>query len=238
MDAGVTGLDSGHASGGRRRGAGPADSRSHGHRARADPPAGSRRHGSGFTTRMLRTLAAVALVCLTAATTALAARSGSTAQAASAVPAAEPFPTIPLSGRTQRGSFTGRLAVTRVFARGDQVIASGRVSGRLRDRRYPSVQAVTIRRFSVVLGVTATAGAADCASLTMTIPARQTRLVGLRAELPAATFVVRPQRNGPRAVPDLLCATSQLLAAQPPAIGVAPSPVVLNLLNALRLVHA
>ncbi|CAA9465458.1 MAG: hypothetical protein AVDCRST_MAG65-236 [uncultured Solirubrobacteraceae bacterium] len=187
---------------------------------------------------MLRTLAAVVLVCLTSVAIALAAPGGSSAEAARATRAAEPFPLIPLKGRTQRGTFSGRLAVARVFARGDQVIASGSVTGRLRDRRYPSVQPVTIRRFSVVLGVTATPGAGDCASLTMTFPARRTRLVGLRAELPAAGFVVGPQRNGPRAARDLLCATSQILTAQPPAPGVAPSPVVIHLLNALRLVHA
>ncbi len=187
---------------------------------------------------MLRTLAAVVLTCLTAASIALVASGGSPAHAAPSARGAEPFPLIPLSAKTQRGAFSGRLEVTRVLARGDQVIASGRVTGRLRDRRYPSVQPVAIRRFSVVLGATATPGASDCASLTMTLPARRTRLVGLRAEMPAAGFVVTPQRNGPRAVRDVLCATSQLLTAQPPAPGVAPSPTVIHLLNALRLVHA
>ena len=187
---------------------------------------------------MLRTLAAVALVCLTAASLAFLASAGSPAQAATTPPAAEPFPVIPLVAKTQRGRFMGRLDVTRVIARGDRLIASGRVTGRLRDSRYPSTQAVAIRRFSVALAVTATPGATDCASLSMATPAVRMRLVGLRAELAARSFVVRPQPGGPPAVRDVLCATSQTLTAQPPAVGVAPSPVVVHLLNALRLVHA
>ena len=187
---------------------------------------------------MLRTLVAVALVCLTAASIAFAASGDSTAQAATTPSAAEPFPVVPLAGTTQRGRFSGRLTVTRVYARGDQLIASGSISGRLRDSRYPSTQAVTIRRFSVVLGVAATPGATDCASLTMTLPSVRMRLVGLRAQLAARRFEVQPRGGGPRAGRDILCATSQTLTAQPPAPGVAPSPVVVHLLNALRLVHA
>lgn len=187
---------------------------------------------------MPRTLAALVLVCLTAASVAFVAARGSTAQAAPARSAAEPFPAIALVGKTQRGRFTGTLAVSRVVARGDGLIASGTVTGRLRDSRYPSTQSVAIRRFSTPLAVTATPGATDCASLTMTIPADRTRLVGLRAELAARTLIMRPERGDPPAVRDILCATSQTLAAQPPAAGVAPSPVVVHLLNALRLVHA
>ena len=187
---------------------------------------------------MLRTLAAVVLVCLAAASIAFVASGETTAQAAPRTATAEPFPVIPMVGKTQRGRFAGHLAVSRVRARGDQLIASGTVTGRLSDRRYPSTQPVTIRRFAVALGVTPTAGATHCASVTMAIPAVRTRLVGLRADLPARSFVVEPRRGGPPAVRDLLCATSQTLAAQPPAAGVAPSPVVVHLLNALRLVHA
>lgn len=187
---------------------------------------------------MLRTLAAVALVCLAATSIALVAPGGAGARTASTSAAAEPFPAIRLVGKTQRGRFAGRLDATRVSARGDQLIASGTLTGRLRDSRYPSAQAVTVRRFSVVLSVTATPGANDCASLTMAIPAHRTRLVGLRADLAARTFVVRPRRGGPRAVREILCATSQTLAATPPAAGVAPPPVVVHLLNALRLVNA
>lgn len=187
---------------------------------------------------MPRTLAAVVSVCLTTAFLALVALGGSPAQAATTTAAAEPFPVMPVVGTTQRGRFTGRLTVTRVFARGDELIASGSVTGRLSDRRYPSTQAVTIRRFSTVLTVSPTPGATDCASLTMTTPAVTTRLVGLRARLAARNHVVRPRSGSPRAVRDILCATSQTLAAQPPAEGVAPSPTVVHLLNALRLVHA
>jgi hypothetical protein len=187
---------------------------------------------------MPRSLAAVVLVCLTVASIALAAGGESTAQAALKSPAAEPFPIIPVTGTTLRGRFNGRLTVTRVVASGDRLVASGTLDGRLRDSRYPSTQDVTIRRFSVALGVTAASGATDCASLTMSIPAVRTRLVGLRGRLAARTFVVRRKRGGPRAVRDILCATSQTLAAQPLAPGVAPSPVVVHLLNALRLVHA
>lgn len=186
---------------------------------------------------MPRSLAAVVFACLTASI-ALVAPGGSLAQAPKRPAAVEPYPAIPLVGTTQRGRFTGRLAVTRVAARGDQLIASGSVTGRLRDSRYPSTQPVEIRRFSIVLGVTATAGASDCASLTMTIPSTRTRLVGLRAQLAARSFVVVPRRGGPRAVRDILCAASQTVIAQPPAAGVAPSPVLVHLLNALRLVHA
>ena len=187
---------------------------------------------------MLRTLAAAALVGLTAASLVLIASGGSRAQAATTSPAAEPFPVIPLVGKTQRGRFTGRLEVRRVFARGDRLIASGRVTGRLSDRRYPSTQAVSIPRLSVALAVTPTPEAADCASITMGMAAVRTRLVGLRAELTARTFVVSPRPGGPPAVRDILCATSLTLAGQPPAAGAAPSPLVVHLLNALRLVHA
>lgn len=186
---------------------------------------------------MLRTPAAVVSACLTAAFLALVTTGGSTAQAAT-TKAAEPFPVVPVVGTTQRGRFTGRLAVTRVFARGDQLIASGSVTGRLSDRRYPSTQAVTIRRFSTVLTVSPTPGATDCAGLTMTTAAATTQLVGLRARLAARNLVVRPRSGSPRAVRDILCATSQTLVDQPPATGVAPSPTVVHLLNALRLVHA
>lgn len=187
---------------------------------------------------MLRTLAAAALVCLAAALLAVVPSGGSTAEAAARGATAEPFPSIPLSASTQRGGFRGRLEVTRVRARGDQLIASGALTGRLRDRRYPSTQPVNVRRFSVVLAVSATPGAGDCASLTMATSAVRTRLVGLRAEVAASSFVVRPTRNGPRAVGDILCAASQTLTAQPPAVGIPPSPVVVHLLNALRLVHS
>ena len=186
---------------------------------------------------MLRTLAAVVLMVLAATPIALAAPGGASARPASTSADAEPFPAIRVVGKTQRGRFAGRLETTRVFARGDQLIASGPLTGRLRDSRYPSTQNVTVRRFSVVLAVTATP-ASDCASLTMAIPADRTRLVGLRADLAARAFVVRPRRGGPRAVRDILCATSQILGATPPAPGVAPSPVAVHLLNALRLVHA
>ena len=187
---------------------------------------------------MPRSLAAVVLACLSAASLALVALGTSPAPAATRPAAAEPYPAIPLVGKTQRGRFAGRLEVTRVVARGDQLIASGSVTGRLRDSRYPSMQRVTIRRFSMSLAVTATPGAGDCASVTMATPQVRTRLVGLRAELTARSFVVRPRPGGPPAVRDILCATSQTLTAQPPAQGVAPSPVVVHLLNALRLVHA
>jgi hypothetical protein len=187
---------------------------------------------------MLRTLVAVVTACLLAASIAVVAPGESSAATASPSAAAEPFPSIPVSGRTQRGRFRGHLFVTRVRARGDRLVASGTLTGRLSDRRYPSAQAVTLRRFSVALTVAPTPGATDCASLTMGIPAVRTRLAGLPARLAAATFTVQPRRDGPPAVRDILCATSQTLTAQPPVAGAAPSPVVVHLLNALRLVHS
>ena len=187
---------------------------------------------------MLRPLAAAVLVCLTGALVAVVPSGGSAAKAAARGASGEPFPSIPLRAGTQRGGFTGRLDVTRVRSRGDQLIASGALTGRLRDRRYPSTQPVNVRRFSVVLAVSPTPGADDCASLAMATSAVRTRLVGLRAEVHASNFDVRPTRGGPRAVRDILCAASQTLTAQPPAVGVAPSPVLVHLLNALRLVHS
>ncbi len=187
---------------------------------------------------MLRTLAALVVGCLAAALLVVSPAFGAAASVTPAASAAEPFPSIALTGRTQRGRFKGHLAVRRVAARGNQLVASGSVTGQLRDRRYPSTQPVVIRRFRVVLAVSATPGATDCASLTMATPAVRTRLIGLRAEIAATNFVVTPHRNGPPAVRDILCATSQTLTAQPPAPGTAPSPTLVHLLNALRLVHA
>jgi len=70
-------------------------------------------------------------------------------------------------------------------------------------------------------------------------PARPAGQVAVQAAAVAATsFVVRPRPNGPSAVRDILCATSQTLTAAPLAVGVPPSPTVVHLLNALRLVHA
>jgi len=143
---------------------------------------------------------------------------------------------------TRGGVFVGTLEVNRFSVRSAGLTASGRLTGRLRDRRYPSPQRVNESQVSFAVAVASGATANDCARVSLTLGRRAVRLVGLRATFPARTYRLRPRRGGSPALPDLLCATAQTLAAQPPPPAgqpaPPPSPIVVHLLNALRLVSA
>ena len=154
---------------------------------------------------------------------------------ASAQSAAD-LPSLSMPGTTDRGRFVGRLDVARFTLHENELVVVGRLVGRLRDRRYPGPQPVDQRgRFRATV---AAVPGKDCAQLVLALAGRLSRVFGLRTTFAAQTYTLRPRRGGPPAVPDLLCATSQTLSAQPPQPGQPFPPVVLHLLNALRLSYA
>ena len=65
----------------------------------------------------------------------LAAPAGASVQAAGSR-----FPTVLLSAKTAQGRFQGRFEIRRFRVRGPGIAVFGRLSGTLRDRRYPSVR--------------------------------------------------------------------------------------------------
>src|SRR3954465_9173404 len=80
-----------------------------------------------------RLLVIVAIVCLAA----LAVPAGASAQSAGSR-----FPPVLLSGKPAQGGFGGRFDVRRFRVRGTGLAVFGRLSGTLRDRRYPTTQRI------------------------------------------------------------------------------------------------
>jgi hypothetical protein len=185
-------------------------------------------------TRRVPAAAGVALA-LAAATPALGADAGRS------------FPTLPMRAATQQGGFRGTLEVQRFAAAGTDIVAGGRLQGRLRDRRYPSEQRIDQDIRTVVRLTPPPAGARDCARLRLTFAGRTLKLFGLRAAMAPRIATLRPRGRAAQAMREVLCATTQLLNATPPQGAPAPgSPPqgtptpapppawLLHLLNALR----
>jgi hypothetical protein len=153
--------------------------------------------------------------------------------AAPSAPAAQvpstSFPVIPVRAKTGGGGFKGTLALYSFRVRRQGLVAVGRLTGTLKDRRYPSAQPIDMKGFAVPLSVAPVANAHDCARLSVRFGAAAVTVFGLRAHFPSATLVLRPHAGSPAPYHELLCGTSGAVAAQ------APQSAVVHLLNAIRL---
>jgi hypothetical protein len=141
------------------------------------------------------------------------------------------FPTVFLSAATAAGRFQGAFDVRRFRVRGPGLAVFGRLSGTLRDRRYPSAQRVRRVPFSFDVTAARPTGAA-CARVAITLVGRTAPVVGLAATFPPRTLLLRPRRGTGPSTGELLCGTSSALAVN------APPGVTVHLLNALRLQYA
>jgi hypothetical protein len=174
---------------------------------------------------------------LALAATALALLPAATATAADA-PLPKGFAAVPARGATAQGRFTGKFYVDRFAARGTDLVARGRLIGKLKDRRYPSTQDVEVG-FTTVVALTPPPAGAACSRLTLGIAGKTARLFGLRTALAPQTVAVRPHGPDAAGMKEVLCATTELLAAQPPANPAAPQPPaswLLHQLNGLRAI--
>src|SRR4051794_29141564 len=105
---------------------------------------------------MHRRLIPIAIVSLAL----LAAPASAGAQAAAAR-----FPTMNLSGKTSGGRFQGRFELRRFRVRGAGLVAFGRLTGTLRDRRYPTTQRLRNTAFSFDVAPARVPGASSCARI-------------------------------------------------------------------------
>jgi hypothetical protein len=142
------------------------------------------------------------------------------------------FPTVFLSAKTAQGEFQGAFRIRRFRVRGPGLAVFGRLSGRLRDRRYPSAQRVRNRPFSFDVTAGRPTRATSCARVAITFAGRTAPVVGLAASFAPRTLLLRPRRGTGPSTGELLCGTSTALAAN------APPAVTVHLLNALRLQYA
>jgi hypothetical protein len=142
------------------------------------------------------------------------------------------FPTVFLSAQTAAGRFQGAFQIRRFRVRGSGLAVFGRLSGTLRDRRYPSAQRVRRVPFSFDVAAGRPAGATACARVAITLAGRTAPVIGLAATFAPRTLVLRPRRGTGPSTGELLCGTSSALAAN------APPAVTVHLLNALRLQYA
>jgi hypothetical protein len=142
------------------------------------------------------------------------------------------FPTVLLSGKTAQGRFQGQFAVRRFRVRGPGLAVFGRLSGTLRDRRYPSTQRVRNATFSFDVILAQVRGATTCARLAIVLVARTAPVAGLAATFAQRVLVLRPRRGTGPSTGEVLCAASSAVAVN------APPAVTVHLLNALRLQYA
>jgi hypothetical protein len=157
----------------------------------------------------------------------LAAPTGASAQAGGSR-----FPTVLLTAKTAQGRFQGRFEVRRFRVRGPGLAVFGRLSGTLRDRRYPSVQRLRNRPFAFDAAAARVPGARTCARIAIVFAARIAPVAGLAATFAQRVLVLRPRRGTGPSTGEVLCATSSAVAAS------APPSVTAHLLNALRLQYA
>src|SRR3954447_6353799 len=142
------------------------------------------------------------------------------------------FPSVLLSAKTARGRFQGSFVIRRFRLEPTRIAAFGRVSGRLRDRRYPTTQRVRNRSFSFAVAAAAVPGARSCARLAIVFAARTAPIVGLAATFSPRALVLRPRRGTGPSTGELLCGASTAVATN------APPQVTVHLLNSLRLQYA
>jgi hypothetical protein len=152
--------------------------------------------------------------------------------AASAQAGGSRFPTVLLSAKTAQGRFQGQFEVRRFRVRGQGLAVFGRLSGTLRDRRYPSAQRLRNRAFSFDAAAARVRGARTCARLAIVFAARTAPVAGLAATFDQRVLVLRPRRGTGASTGEVLCAASAAVAAN------APPSVTVHLLNALRLQYA
>jgi hypothetical protein len=169
-----------------------------------------------------RLLVIAAILCLGS----LAAPSGASAQSTSR------FPTVLLSAKTAQGRFQGRFDIRRFRVRGAGLAVFGRLSGTLRDRRYPTTQRIRNATFSFDVAAAQVPGATSCARLAIVFGARTAPVAGLAATFAQRVLVLRPRRGTGPSTGEVLCAASAAVAAN------APPSVTVHLLNALRLQYA
>src|SRR3954467_3548720 len=131
---------------------------------------------------MNRRLLVIATVCLGL----LAVPAGASAQSAGSR-----FPTVLLSGKTAQGRFQGRFDVRRFRVRGTGVAVFGRLSGTLRDRRYPTAQRIRNATFSFDVAAARVPGATTCARLAIVFAARTAPGAGLAATVAPRAPVLR-----------------------------------------------
>ena len=155
-----------------------------------------------------------------------------TPTAASAQAGGSRFPTVLLTGKTAQGRFQGQFEIRRFRVRGPGLAVFGRLSGTLRDRRYPSVQRLRNRTFSFDVAAARVQGARTCARLAIVVAARTAPVAGLAATFAQRVLVLRPRRGTGPSTGEVLCAASAAVAAN------APPSVTVHLLNALRLQYA
>src|SRR3954454_14101639 len=172
---------------------------------------------------MNRRLLVIATVCVGL----LAVPAGASAQSAGSR-----FPTVLLSGKTAQGRFQGRFDVRRFRVRGTGVAVFGRLSGTLRDRRYPTTQRVRNAPFSFTIALARVPRTSSCARLAINFAARTAPLVGLAATFAPRTLVLRPRRGTGPSTGGLVCGAAAAVAANAPPTG------TVHLLNALRLQYA
>jgi hypothetical protein len=176
---------------------------------------------------MNRRLNAAALATLIAFAVLATLPAGASAQAGGAS-----FPTVFMSAKTTQGRFQGRFVIRRFRVRAPGIAVFGRLSGTLRDRRYPTTQRVRNRPFSFTVTITRVTGAPTCARLAINFVQRTAPVVGLAATFAPRTLVLRPRRGTGPSTGELLCGASAAVAANAPPI------VTVHLLNALRLQYA
>jgi hypothetical protein len=172
---------------------------------------------------MQRRLIVIAIVSLAL----LAAPAGASAQSGGSR-----FPTVLLSAKTSGGRFHGRFEIRRFRVRGPGLAVFGRLSGTLRDRRYPTTQRVRNTAFSFSVALARVPASTSCARLAIVFAARTAPLVGLPATFAPRTLVLRPRRGTGPSTGELLCGASAAVATN------APPQVTVHLLNALRLQYA
>jgi hypothetical protein len=142
------------------------------------------------------------------------------------------FPTVLLGGKTAQGRFQGQFVVRRFRVRGTGLAVFGRLSGTLRDRRYPTTQRVRNAAFSFDVAAARVPGASTCARLAIVFGARTAPVAGLAATFAQRVLVLRPRSGTGPSTGEVLCAASSAVAAN------APPSVTVHLLNALRLQYA
>jgi hypothetical protein len=142
------------------------------------------------------------------------------------------FPTVFLSAKTTQGRFQGRFEVRRFRVRPPGLAVFGRLTGTLRDRRYPTAQRLRNSAFSFPIALARVTASRSCARLAIVFAPRTAPLVGLAATFGPRTLVLRPRRGTGPSTGELLCGASAAVAAN------APPSVTVHLLNALRLQFA
>jgi len=175
---------------------------------------------------MHRRLTAIALAALVALALLTALPAGANAQAGGSN-----FPTVFVSAKTAQGRFQGAFVIRRFRVRAPGLAVFGRLSGTLRDRRYPTTQRLRSAAFSFTVAL-ARVPSRSCARIAINFAPRTAPLVGLAATFGPRTLVMRPRRGTGPSTGELLCGLSAAVAAN------APPAVTVHLLNALRLQYA